>query len=111
LRLEYTARLALQETSLNEPVAIVFFPESAVLMPAIREWQGRNPDWRRPLEDAITCPVCGITVRAIADFALLDWDSVREEVRHFRDEYLRSACSDHFWPTEEYWAMVTSRAR
>jgi hypothetical protein len=95
----------------EEPVGIVFYPENVALPAAIRDWQARNPDWRRPLDDAIMCPVCGIPIRAIADFALLDWDRVREEIRRYRDDYLRAACSDHFWPTEAYWAIVSSRAR
>jgi hypothetical protein len=99
------------EIRLNQPVAIVFYPESAGLTPAIRDWQARNPDWRRPLEDIIICPVCGIPVRAIADFALLDWDSVRQEIRRYREEYLRVACSEHYWPTEAYWAVQASRIR
>ena len=95
----------------NEPVAIVFYPENAGTLPAIREWQRRNPDWRLPLEAPIVCPVCGIAVRAIADMALLDGDAVRIAIVHYRDVHLRAACSDHFWPTEEYWALVESRAR
>lgn len=95
----------------EEPVAIVFYPENVALPAAIREWQSRNPDWRRPLDDPITCPVCGISIRAIVDFALLDWDRVRAEVGRYRDQYLRAACSDHFWPTEAYWAIVASRSR
>jgi hypothetical protein len=95
----------------NEPVAIVFYPESPGITPAIQEWQARNPDWRRSLDAVIICPVCGIAVRAIADFALLDHADVQEEIRRYRDEYLRAACSDHHLPTEEYWAMETSRTR
>jgi hypothetical protein len=96
---------------LHEPVAIVFFPEGPGLLPAIRDWQARNPDWRLPLEDVIVCPVCGIPIRAIADFALLDRAGVQSEIRRYRDHYLRAACSNHFYPTEEYWAMVESRLR
>ena len=96
---------------INDAVAIVFFPESAGVRPAIREWQNRNPDWRQPLNDVIVCPVCGIAVRAIADLALLDPAAVRGEVARYRDVHLRTACSDHFWPTEEYWAVVESRTR
>ncbi len=94
-----------------EPVAIVFYPDNVAMIPAIRDWQARNPDWRRQLDDPITCPVCGITCRAVADFALLDWDTVRAEIRRYRDEYLRAACSDHYLPDEAYWAVVESRAR
>lgn len=96
---------------MNEPVAIVFFPESPGLIPAIEEWQERNPDWRRLLETVIICPVCGIPIRAIADFALLDHEGVQEAIRLYRDEHLRAACSDHYWPPEEYWAVVSSRTR
>jgi hypothetical protein len=96
---------------LKEPVAIVFYPESPGMTSAIREWQARNADWRRPLETVIICPVCGIPIRAVADYALLDHTGVQAEIRRYRDEYLRAACSDHYWPTEEYWAMVTSRTR
>ena len=46
----------------------------------------------------ITCPVCGIPVRAIADLALLDEEGVRVEIERYRNEYLRAACSDHAWP-------------
>lgn len=95
----------------DAPVAIVFYPLNVGLTPAIVDWQARNPDWRRALDETITCPVCGIAINAIADFALLDWDAVRQEVRWYRDQHLRSACSDHFWPTDAYWAVVTSRAR
>jgi len=95
----------------NETVAIVFYPENAGNPPAIREWRGRNPDWRVPLGEAIVCPVCGITVRAVADLALLDTAAIQAAIAHYRDVHLRSACSDHFWPTEEHWALVASRAR
>jgi len=95
----------------HEPVAIVFFPESPGITPAIQDWQARNPDWRRLLDEVIICPVCGIAVRAIADYALLDQAGVRTEVRRFKEEHLRAACSDHFWPTEEYWAVMASRTR
>jgi hypothetical protein len=95
----------------REPVAIVFYPESEGLIPAIREWQARNPEWRRPLEEVIICPVCGLAARAIADFALLDGQELRAEITRYRDVYLRAACSDHFWPTEEYWALIESRTR
>ena len=96
---------------MNEPVAIVYYPESPGITPAIQDWQARNPDWRRPLDAVIICPVCGIAVRAIADFALLDHVGVQAEIRHYREEYLRAACSEHFWPTEEYWAVLASRTR
>jgi hypothetical protein len=99
------------ESRLREPVAIAFYPENAAVPAAIQHWQQRNPDWRQALDDVIVCPVCGITVRAIADFALLDADGVRREIVRFRDEYLRAACSDHFWPTEEYWAVRESQVR
>jgi hypothetical protein len=95
----------------NEPVAIVFFPESPGIPPAIREWQARNPDWRVPFDEIIVCPVCGIPVRAIVDTALLDRDEVRHAVRRYREEYLRAACSDHLWPPEEYWVLPTTRSR
>lgn len=96
---------------MNEPVAIVYYPESPGITAAIQEWQARNPDWRRSLDAVIICPVCGIAVRAIADFALLDHSSLQAEIRRYREEYLRAACSDHFWPTEEYWAVLASRTR
>lgn len=96
---------------MNEPVAIVFFPEGPPIKPAIREWQARNPAWRVLLEERIVCPVCGLPVRAIADTALLDPQAIREAVREFREHHLRAACSDHYWPTEEYWAMVESQGR
>jgi hypothetical protein len=81
------------------------------MTPAIRDWRDRNPDWRVVLDDVIVCPVCGITVRAIADTALLDAEGIRTAVQRYREVHLRAACSDHFWPTEEYWAMVDSRDR
>ncbi len=96
---------------LSETVAIVFFPESPGTIPAIEEWQARNPDWRRLLDTVIVCPVCGIQIRAIADFALLDQEGIQEAIRRYRDEHLRAACSDHYLPREEYWAMVSSRSR
>ena len=96
---------------MNDLVSIVFFPEGPELKPAIREWQARNPEWRVLLEEVIVCPVCGLPIRAIADTALLDTGDVRGAIRRFREEHLRVACSDHFWPTEEYWAMVESRGR
>jgi hypothetical protein len=96
---------------LNDLVAIVFFPEGAPIKPAIREWQSRNPFWRVMLDEAIVCPVCGLRVRAIADTALLDQLAIREAVRQYREEHLRAACSDHYWPTEEHWAVVESQSR
>jgi hypothetical protein len=99
------------ESRPHEPVAIVFFPENAGVPGAVVGWQRRNPDWRRPLDEVVVCPVCGINVRAIADFALLDAEGIRREVLRFRDEVLRAACSDHYWPTEEYWTRVESQAR
>jgi len=95
----------------QEAVAIVFYPESAGLPAPVREWQARNPDWRVPLAEPIICPVCGIAVRAIADCALLDPGAIQAEIAAYRDTHLRSACSDHFWPTEEQWAVMQSRAR
>jgi hypothetical protein len=95
----------------KEPVAIVFFPENAGLPSAIQHWQSRNPDWRKPVDEVIVCPVCGIAVRAIADYALLDADGIRRDIARFRDEHLRATCSDHYLPTEEYWAVVESRER
>jgi hypothetical protein len=95
----------------NQPVAIVFFPESPGITAAIRDWQARNPDWRRALDEVIVCPVCGIPVRAIADYALLDRAGIQAEIRRYRDQHLRAACSEHLWPSEEYWAMVESRKR
>jgi hypothetical protein len=93
----------------KEPIAIVFFPENVPTPPAIQQWQARNPDWRRPVDDVIICPVCGIAVRAIADYALLDADDVRRDVTRFRDEHLRAACSDHYFPRQEDWAVLESR--
>jgi hypothetical protein len=95
----------------NEPVAIVFFPESPGASAAILNWQARNPGWRVLLDQVIECPVCGIRILAIADTALLDPEGVRTAVRDYRDEHLRSACSDHYLPTDEYWAVVESRTR
>lgn len=94
-----------------EPVAIVFFPESPGATPAIRNWQARNPGWRVLLDQVIECPVCGIHALAIADTALLDPEGIRAAVRDYREEHLRSACSDHYLPTVEYWAVVESRQR
>lgn len=96
---------------MNEPVDIVFFPESPGMTPPIRDWQGRNPAWRVVMDDVIICPVCGIAVRAVVDTALLDREGVNDAVRHYREVHLRAACSDHYWPTEEYWAVVASRTR
>lgn len=93
------------------PVAIVFFPESPGITSSIRRWQARNPDWRRLLPDVVACPVCGLPVRAIADFALLDDEAVRAEVAWYRDTHLRAACSAHAWPPDEYWDVVESRTR
>lgn len=95
---------------MDRPVAIVFFPESPGITPAIRDWQSRNPEWRQLLDDVIYCPVCGIPVRAIADLALLDDAEIRVEIEHYRDRHLRAACSDHAWPTREHWAVLQSRA-
>ena len=96
---------------MRESVAIVFFPEGSGIPSAVRDWQSRNPDWRALLDEVITCPVCGIPVRAIADLALLDDEGVRFEIERYRNEYLRAACSDHAWPAREYWAVIESRAR
>jgi hypothetical protein len=96
---------------MKEPVAIVFYPENPGITPAIREWQARNPDWRMSLDEAITCPVCGLAARAVADFALLDREGVKAEVTRYREQYLRAACSDHYWPTLESWAMMESSSR
>ena len=96
---------------MSDTVAIVFFPEGAQLKPAIREWQARNPFWRVLLHEVIVCPVCGLPVRAIADTALLDPQAVRDAVRAYREQHLRAACSDHYLPTEEHWALVASRSR
>lgn len=96
---------------MNHPVAIVFFPESPGMTPAIRDWQARNPEWRVLLDELIVCPVCGLSARAVVDTALLDRDGTREAVRHYREVHLRSACSDHYFPAEEYWAVVASRSR
>lgn len=95
----------------KESIAIVFYPESAGILPSVRQWQSRNPDWRIPLAETIVCPVCGIVVRAIADCALLDPAAIQAAIAHYRDVHLRAACSDHFWPTEEEWAVIDSRAR
>ena len=96
---------------MNEPVAIVFFPEGPQVKPAIREWQTRNAAWRVALDEVIVCPVCGLTVRAIADTALLDPGAIREAVRDYRERHLRAACSDHYLPTEEHWAVIESQGR
>ena len=53
-------------------MAVVFFPESAGMPHFISEWQARNPDWRRLVPGVIVCPVCGLTVRAMADYALVN---------------------------------------
>jgi len=95
----------------NDPVTIVFFPDGVPVKPAIRDWQARNPFWRVMLDEVVICPVCGLAVRAIADTALLDPAAVREAVRAYREEHLRAACSDHYWPTEEHWAVVESQSR
>lgn len=95
----------------RDRVAIVFYPEKEGALPAMREWQRRNPDWRQPLPDVITCPVCGIAVRAIADLALLDPAQLREEIARFRDAHLRAACSEHHLPTEEEWAVMGAGMR
>lgn len=89
----------------SDTVAIVFYQESTGATPAMRAWQERNSAWRRPLDEVIICPVCGLPIRAIADMALLDGASVQDEIRRYRLEYLRAACSDHAWPPEEYWAV------
>ena len=96
---------------MNEPVAIVFFPESPGASEAILNWQARNPGWRVLLDQVVECPVCGIRILAIADTALLGPEGIRAAVRDYRDEHLRSACSDHYLPTDEYWAVVESRTR
>ncbi len=96
---------------MREPVAIVFFPEGSGVPEPVLDWQARNPTWRVVLDDVITCPVCGIPVRAIADVALLDEAGVRREIQRYRDDYLRAACSDHAWPAQEYWAVLESRIR
>lgn len=96
---------------MSEPVSIVFFPESPGITPAIRRWRERNPEWRRPLDEVIVCPVCGISVRAIADYALLDERGVRAQIAWYRDVHLRASCSAHSWPTEEHWAVQESRSR
>jgi hypothetical protein len=100
---------ALTDPPSTEPVAVVFFPESAGMPPFISEWQARNPDWRRLVPGVIVCPVCGLTVRAMADYALLEADEVNAEIERYRDQHLRGACSDHWLPKEEYWAVVASR--
>ena len=99
------------EAGAGEPLAIVFFPEGEPVPDAVLDWQSRNPDWRRAVDRSIICPVCGLGVRAIADFALLDDAAIREAVRDYRERHLRRACSDHYLPTEEYWAVVKSGAR
>jgi hypothetical protein len=93
---------------LDEPIAIVFYPESPGLIPPIQRWQARNPEWRLPVEDVVTCPVCGLPVLAIADFALLGPEDVRRRLHEFRDRHLRAACSDHYLPTREEWAVIES---
>lgn len=96
---------------MTEPVAIVFFPENPGATPAIEAWRERNAAWRHLLDQVIICPVCGVRIRAIADFALLDPETMREEIRRYQDQYLRAACSEHYYPTEQYWALVSSRDR
>ena len=96
---------------MNDPVAIVFFPETPGMTPAIREWQARNPDWRVLLAEVIVCPVGGLPGRALADTALLDPAAIREAIRAYREEHLRAACSDHYWPREEHWAVIESQGR
>ena len=96
---------------MGEPVAIVFFPESPGSTPAIEAWQARNRAWRHLLDQVIVCPVCGITIRAIADFALLDQEGIQAEIRRYQQEYLRAACSEHSLPTEQYWAVSGGRTR
>ena len=94
-----------------DALTIVFFPEGAELPAAILSWRSRNPDWRKPVEERIICPVCGLPVSAIADFALLDDAALRETLREFREAHLRTACSDHWWPSLEHWAYVESQSR
>lgn len=101
---------ALTDAPSSEPVAVVFFPESAGMPHFISEWQARNPDWRRLVPGVIVCPVCGLTVRAMADYALLEAEEVNAEIERYRDQHLRGACSDHWLPKEEYWAVVASRS-
>lgn len=96
---------------MKDPVAIVFYPENGGPLPAISAWQRHNADWRSLLPEPIVCPVCGITVRAIADLALLDPARVRSEVARFRDVHLRTSCSEHYSPTEEEWAVMGAWAR
>lgn len=93
----------------NDTVAIVFFQESTGLTPMQRAWQERNPAWRKPIDEVIICPVCGLPIRAVADVALLDADSIQDEIRRYRQDYLRAACSNHAWPPEEYWAVRPAR--
>ena len=95
----------------GEPVAIVYLPEGVPVPAVIEAWRERNPDWRQLLPQGIECPVCGLGVRAIADLALLDEATIASEIRAYRETHLRSACSDHWWPTEEYWAYVESQSR
>lgn len=92
------------------PVAIVFYPEAEGPLPAIRAWQARNPAWRQAVPEPIVCPVCGIAARAIADLALLDATELRAALAQYRDVHLRTACSDHYWPTEEQWAVLESQS-
>ncbi len=79
--------------------------------PAIEAWCARNRDWRVLVDQVIVCPVCGIAVRVVADHALLSREEIMAEIARYRDEHLRTACSDHWLPTEEYWAVVESRTR
>jgi hypothetical protein len=95
----------------DELLEIVFLPEGVEVPAVIRAWQARNPDWRSALSQRIECPVCGLKVQAIADLALLGESDLAAAIRNYRDAHLRSACSDHWWPTEEYWAYIESRTR
>ncbi len=95
----------------QELLEIVFIPEGASPPAAVRAWQARNADWRKLVDERIECPVCGLEVRAIADRALLDEAGIRDALREYREVHLRGACSDHWWPTLEYWAYVESQSR
>jgi hypothetical protein len=46
----------------------------------------------------------------MADYALLEAEEVNAEIERYRDQHLRGACSDHWLPKEEYWAVVASRS-
>jgi hypothetical protein len=101
----------MRDPSPSDLLDIVFIPDGTEVPAVIRAWQARNADWRKSVEEIVECPVCGLEVRAIADLALLGDEGIREALREYREVHLRGACSDHWWPTLEYWAYIESQSR